>query len=105
MFRDRDEELDRLEAALQEAEEEEDFSEEEEYEEDCEEDCEEEFDLPDFDAYNSDITNGDLEEYAEEVYEGRKKSRLGLLAFLLVVLCIVLAILAWCLLKYGGYLG
>ena len=101
MFRDRDEELDRLEAALQEAEEEEAFSEEEEYEEDCEE----ESDLPDFDAYNSDITNGDLEEYAEEVYEGRKKSRLGLLAFLLVVLCIVLAILAWCLLKYGGYLG
>ena len=101
MFRDRDEELDRLEAALQEAEEEEDFSEEEEYEEDCEE----ESDLPDFDAYNSDITDDDLEEYSEEVYEGRKKSRLGLLAFLLVVLCIVLAILAWCLLKYGGYLG
>lgn len=101
MFRDRDEELDRLEAALQEAEEEEAFSEEEEYEEDCEE----ESDLPDFDAYNSDITDDDLEEYSEEVYEGRKKSRLGLLAFLLVVLCIVLAILAWCLLKYGGYLG
>lgn len=103
MFRDRDEELDRLEAALQEAEEEEDFSEDEEYEEEYEE--EEESNLPDFDAYNSDITDDDLEEYSEEVYEGRKKSRLGLLAFLLVVLCMVLSVLAWCLLKYGGYLG
>lgn len=101
MFRDRDEELDRLEAALQEEDEEEEYEDEdEEYEEE-----EEESTLPDFDAYNSDITDDDLEEFSEAVYEGRKKSRLGLLAFILVVLCLVLFALAWCLLKYGGYLG
>lgn len=104
MFRDRDEELDRLEAALQEAEEEEEFSEEEEYEEeDDEEDVED--DLPDFDAYNSDVTDEDLEEFSDAVYEGGKKSRLGLLAFMLAMLCILLFALALCLLKYGGYLG
>ena len=101
MFRDRDEELNRLEAALQENEEEEAFSEEEEYEEDDEEVS----DLPDFKAYNSDITDEDLEEFSESVYEGSKKSHLGLLAFMLAVLSIVLLALAWCLMKYGGYLG
>ena len=97
MFRDRDEELDRLEAALQEDPEEE--LSEEEYED------EEEEDLPDFDAYNSDTTDGDLEEFSEAVYEGNRKSRLGLLAFMLAAVCVMLAILAFCLLKYGGYLG
>ena len=102
MFRDREEELGRLEAALQEAEEEEDLPEDEEYEEDDEE---EEDDLPDFDAYNSDVTDEDLEEFSDTVYEGSRKSRLGLLAFMLAVLCVVLLALAFCLLKYGGYLG
>lgn len=98
MFRDRDEELNRLESALQESEE--DVSGE------CEEEEEdEEEDLPDFDAYNSDMTDGDLEEFSEAVYEGSKKSNLGLLAFMLIVLCVVLLALAWCLMKYGGFLG
>ena len=100
MFRDRDEELNRLEAALQDDGDEELPEEEYEEEEDQEEDT-----LPDFDAYNSDITDDDLEEFSEAVYEGSQKRRLGLLAFMLAVVCIVLAALAICLLKYGGYLG
>ena len=100
MFRDREEELNRLEAALQDDPEEE-FSEKEE----CEEDEDEEAVLPDFDAYNSDITDEDLEDFSEAVYEGNGQRRLGLLAFVLVALCLVLAALAVCLLKYGGYLG
>ena len=95
MFRDRKEELDRLEAALQASEEEcsqeEAFSEEET--------------LPDFDAYNSDLTDEDLEEYSEAVYEGSRPKGLGLLAFLLAALSVVLLALAWWLLKYGGFLG
>jgi len=105
MFRDRDEELDRLEAALQEEDDEEAYEEEYEDEEYEEDEDQEEAALPDFDAYNSDVTDDDLEEFSEAVYEGRRKSHLGLLAFMLVVLCLVLFALAWCLLKYGGYLG
>ena len=100
MFRDRDEELNRLEAALQDDGDEELPEEEYEEEEDGEEDT-----LPDFDAYNSDITDDDLEEFSEAVYEGNQKRRLGLLAFMLAAVCVALATLAWCLLKYGGYLG
>ena len=105
MFRDADEELARLEAALMESEgeeetpsEEEEFFEEEEYEE-------EEKYLPDFDAYNNDTTDEDLEQFSETVYQGHKSGPLGLLAVVLVLLCLVLFALAWWLMKYGGFLG
>ena len=101
MFRDREEELDRLEAALLEQEEE-----DEEYEEDEEE--YEEYDeeaLPDFDAYNADTVDEDLEEFSETVYQGSGKSPLGFLAVLLILVSGLLLGLAWFLLKQGGYLG
>lgn len=104
MFRDREEELDRLEAALLESEEEEACASEEEEELPEDEEYEEAY-LPDFDAYNNDTTDEDLEEFSEAVYEGRKRSPLGALAVLLVLLCAVLLALAWWLLKTGGFLG
>ena len=99
MFRDREEELDRLEAALLEQEEE--VEEDEEYEED---EYEEEA-LPDFDAYNADVVDEDLEEFSETVYQGSGKSPLGFLAVLLILVSGLLLGLAWFLLKQGGYLG
>ena len=102
MFRDRKEELDRLEAALLESDEEaETLTEDEEFldEEEAEQP------LPDFDAYNSDVTDEDLEAYSETVYEGGSRNRLGLLAVALALLSVVLFVLAWWLLKYGGFLG
>ena len=99
MFRDREEELDRLEAALLEQEEE--VEEDEEYEE---EEYEEEA-LPDFDAYNADVVDEDLEEFSETVYQGSGKSPLGFLAVLLILVSGLLLGLAWFLLKQGGYLG
>ena len=99
MFRDREEELDRLEAALLEQEEE--VEEDEEYEEEeYEEDA-----LPDFDAYNADVVDEDLEEFSETVYQGSGKSPLGFLAVLLILVSGLLLGLAWFLLKQGGYLG
>ena len=99
MFRDREEELVRLEAALLEQEEE--VEEDEEYEE---EEYEEEA-LPDFDAYNADVVDEDLEEFSETVYQGSGKSPLGFLAVLLILVSGLLLGLAWFLLKQGGYLG
>lgn len=108
MFRDRDEELNRLEEALRDADEEEEtLTDEEEYfDEDEEYDAyEEEMPLPKFRAYNSDTTDMNLEKYSKTVYKAGKGSGLGLLAFLLILLSILLFVLAWWLLKYGGFLG
>ena len=102
MFRDRKEELDRLEAALLDADNEDTAPDEEEF---FEEEEEADAPLPDFDAYNSDVTDEDLEEYSETVYDGGRRSPLGALAVVLVLLTGVLLALAWWLLKYGGFLG
>ena len=118
MFRDREEELDRLEAALMDEDEEESTDEviledivitpkAPTYAQDLFQITEDEEDepLPDFDAYNSDITDEDLEEYSETVYDGTQQKSLGLLAIFLLVLAGILFVLAWMLLKYGGFLG
>ncbi len=55
-------------------------------------------------AYNSDTADEDLEEYSQQVYEGRKSGRGGTLAVILILILLlagVLVFLAW----KKGYLG
>ena len=93
MFRDKNEELKRLEDALLEQD-----AEEESYPEEAEEE------IPDFEAYNSDITDTDLEEFSNEVlYPPKKKSSMGFFSGLLIFLTIVFfALIGYMLLK-GGF--
>lgn len=89
MFRDKEEELRRLEEAL------------------LEDDTpEEEMPAPQqaYAAYNNDDCDVDLEEYSQEVYE-KPKSPYGLWAFLLLLMTALLCLLGYCILRYGGYLS
>ena len=105
MFRDRAEELARLEAELLAAEEEpEETPEAEDYEEEYDdyEVCEEEYDDPEeyledeedaqppvtqgYDIYNTDVSDEDLETYAQEF---RAPKRGGCATFLVILLCIL----------------
>ena len=103
MFRDRSEELKKLEEAL---------LEEEVPEEDGEPDWEadQEPEIRNFangygtpEAWNSDDMDGDLEEYSREVYESGNSRRLRLLGFAALLL-IIAAILGWMVLKQRGML-
>lgn len=83
MFRDREKALEELERQLLEDEEEE-----------TEEEVEEE--LPprkpfDFDAYNTDDTDTDLEDYSEAVYNPRRKTGCGFWLLLLAALVLFFA--------------
>ncbi len=122
MFKDASEELERLQAELlAEEEPEEEYEEEETYEEDpwLYEDTAPEGDpviyqnysndygkelrnyASGYRAYNSDITDEDLEDYSEQVRQGRGSgSFLGVLAILLV-LALLAVLLAWWLYERG----
>ena len=125
MFRDKEEELQRLEQLLAEAEEEDqDESDEEEYEEDFDDEDfdEEEFDeeelirefSDDTDAtalftshrdirvYNSDKTDVDIEKYSDDVFSG---SRPPVLPWVFAALTAVVLLMLYLALKQGGYLG
>lgn len=98
MFRDREKALEELEKQLLEGE-------EETAQEECAQDEEEE-ELPlrrpfDFDAYNTDDTDTDLEDYSQEVYNPRRKT--GCAFWLLLLAAAVLAV-AWFLAKREGLL-
>ena len=56
-----------------------------------------------YNAYNSDVTDEDLEEYSKKVYgnTGERKNR-GLLILTLILLSAILCTLAWCYLRYKG---
>jgi len=97
MFRDREKELERLNRQLLEDEEPEDGEpEDEEPEEDGEE-------QPDYDAYNGDTADVELEEYSNRVYE-EPPTRKGILAAVLLATAAVLLLLAYLLAKREGLL-
>lgn len=108
MFRDASEELARLEAELLAEEEdtpEQPLPKEEEYFDDYEDDYE---DYPvytdGYDAYNTDVSDEDLDTYSETVREG-KASR-GLLVTALILCLLTLAVLSAIVYLYTeGYLG
>ena len=100
MFRDKDEELARLEEELlekdtpQEVSEEDSDDEEEEYES--------------FDgrlrAYNGDAADVDLEDFSDAVYTPTHNRHTGLFALLFLLLCGIFCVLAWWILRYKGVL-
>ena len=95
MFRDQKKELARLEQALLEQEE-------------TEEELAEEtpaVTLPENAAYNNDLSDVDLDEFGEDVYDPPKKRSLGPMAFAFVLLTALFCFLIWFMLKNGGYLG
>ena len=99
MRRQQEKELRRLEAALMEEEyPREAFPAEEELELDWEE-----FDNPEgYEVYNTDDVDVDLEEYSEDVHQGRGGSGLGIVLTMLAMVGLAAGILA--LLKYLGVL-
>lgn len=93
MFRDKNEELKRLEDALLEQETEQVPRTEEEEEE-----------IPDFTAYNTDFTDTDLEEFSEAVlYPPEKKSPLGFFAGFLIFLTVLFCCLVAYIFLKGGF--
>lgn len=92
MFRDKEEELDRLNTLL---EQEEAASEEAPAQDPC------------YNVYNNDSTDTDLEEFAEDVFCAERKNgrSLGVLAIILAVLTAVFCGLAYYVLTHGGFLG
>lgn len=131
MFRDKEEELQRLEQLLAEAEEEDEEFDEEPDEEEFDEEYEEEFDEADFDeeelirefsgddgldteatqmfsthrdirVYNSDKSDVDMEEYSNAVFSGGRKP---VLPWVFAVLTVVVLLVLYLALKQGGYLG
>ena len=107
MFRDREQELERLKRQLLEEDEDEYEEDEDEYEEDEEEDEEEEDEeeeaFPDCPVYNTDAADVDLEEYSDAVYEEPRRSW-GLVAAVLLLTAAVLLLLAYLLANRGGLL-
>ena len=60
----------------------------------------------DFDAYNTDFSDEDLESYSEEVYRGHTGSGNRGLVILAVCLTVaILGVIAWCALRFSGVLG
>ena len=119
MFQDKNEELRRLEALLQEEEEDELLLAQESDDEPAED-----ADLPDFllepeedavdrffidhtrpfQAYNADKTDTDLEAFSEEVWEGKPERSSPLVALACVLATGVLLVVLYLLLRYGGWL-
>lgn len=119
MFRDKKEELSRLEAELllEAQAEEEDARLEEELEAadallDDENDYGEESEETYYNysnrygkvrAYNNDTADGDLDTYSNAVYAGREKRRVGCLTLLAVALLVAIVfVLGWCVLRFKG---
>lgn len=104
MFRDKDEELARLEEELLEKEE------PEEEEELAPEDPDEESEAyvnyaNNYKAYNADKADLDLEEFSEEVYTPTPHRHMGLLTAIMLLLAGILLVLGWWLVRYMGVIG
>lgn len=121
MFKDKKEELSRLEAELllEAQEEEEEARLEEELEEseallDDEGDYGEESEETYYNysnrygevrAYNNDTADDDLDAYSDAVYEGRKRTGTGCLTLLAVALLVAIVfVLGWCVMRHKGIL-
>ncbi len=56
-------------------------------------------------AYNNDTADDDLDAYSDAVYEGTKKNSIGCLTLLaLALLVAIVFVLGWCVLRYKGIL-
>lgn len=103
MFKDTEEELERLESAL--LEQEEPTSEEPPVapeafaDDDTAPDC-----VTDFEAYNNDAIDEDLDAYSEQVYEGKQEKNVVLYAVLFALLTGILCVFGWWVLRYSGVL-
>lgn len=111
MFRDRKEELARLEEELLE-EEIPEIEEEEEEEEFFEEPSGDTSAYHNFannygnvHAYNSDTTDVDLEEFSQEVQEPAQPRQTGLLLVAMLLLFGIFCVLGWWFLRYRGIIG
>lgn len=93
MFRDQKKELDRLEKALLDQEEEEPVEDSPATE------------IPDDAAYNSDVSDVDLDDFGDDVYDPPQKRALGRFAVAFAILTAAFCLLIWLILKNGGYLG
>ena len=102
MFNDREKALQELEQQLLEEEEECEEAQDEEWDEEEEEESVRTPRVPfDFDAYNTDVSDTDLEDYSEEVYSCKRKT--GCSVWLLLLAALILAI-AYFLAKREGLL-
>ena len=104
MNRDRQEELERLEQQLLDEEaSEEEFEEEteEEYEDDPEEFEEE---LPEYESYNTDNCDIDLDQLSDQLNTPPRHSWTGFAVAMLLFTCIIVAVLGYWLLKQRGVL-
>lgn len=98
MHKDQKEELERLEAALMEMDQPEEPEEEdmdqwlEDLFADEEDDC-----VESYDVYNTDDTDVELEEYSQDVHEGRRGGGclIPILLFLTLVLCALVGFMLW----------
>lgn len=97
MRKQEQENLRRLEEALLEAEQPKDFPDEELY---VLEDSWQEISDTDYEIYNTDDSDVDMDEYSEEVYRGRSGSSLWVL--LMVLTMVLLAVFILWLLKFLG---
>lgn len=99
MFRDQKEALERLEAALLDSE---------DAEETASQEADDTFEeaVPEFDAYNTDVTDEDLDALSDALLEPEpERSSLGLIAAVIVLLTAIICVLVWFVLHYGGFLG
>ena len=96
MFRDKDEELARLEEELL----------EQDKGEEAPDDEEEAYEPPvhNVRAYNGDAAVVDLEEFSDAVYTPTHNKHTGLFALLFLLLCGIFCVLAWWILRYKGVL-
>ena len=116
MFHDKNEELKRLEALLAEEEEDEQLLSQEDAEEESDfpvvDEETEEYDIDRFymdqtqafTAYNSDRTDTDLEEFSEEVWEGKQQGISPLVVLACVLATGVLVTVLYLALRYGGFI-
>lgn len=110
MFRDKDEALARLEEELLEEDaptpEEPEAEEEETFLEAPSGDTAEYKNFANnYNAYNADHTDLDLEEFSEEIYASSAPRHAGLLATVFLLLAGILLVLGWWLLRYLGVIG
>jgi len=56
-------------------------------------------------AYNADLTDADLDAFSEQVYEGKVRRRhRRLIVLALTLLAAIMCVLAWCALRFTGVL-
>ena len=102
MFKDQKKELERLEEALLEDQEAYEPAMPEEFEEDLTEEFAE-YDHREVQGWNADVTDTDLDDFSDQVYDAPKKGSVGLLG-IAAALLLLAAALGWLVMKKRGML-